>query len=122
MPFLNDAYTGKKQTDQDKQSYSGKQSYGEKLIYGGKPLYGEKYSSGGVEAGAGTLYGTSGANDLLGGMVGGFGGPMDWKGAGFGAQAGGMSRTGDVYLDGDIGRGFGAAGSDWSMDRKTGMR
>ncbi len=75
---------------------------------GGESKEGSKASAG-VQAGAGPLQGKSSANDLLGGLVGGFGSPMDWRGAGFGGMASGQA----CHKDGDyLGAkaGFGAAG------------
>lgn len=75
---------------------------------GGESKEGTKVH-GGVEAGASPLQGKSSANDLLGGLVGGFASPMDWKGAGFGAMAGGKVANNDGDYVGAK-AGFGAAG------------
>ena len=58
---------------------------------------------------------------MLGGMVGGFAGPMDWKGAGFGGTAGGTLGHGGGYLGGDLGLGIGAGYSEWAKDGMTGV-
>lgn len=69
---------------------------------------------GGVTAGADTLAGKSTANDMLGGMVGGFGAPMDWKGAGFGAVANGKVTDQDGgFSGGHLGLGAGGGASTW---------
>lgn len=72
---------------------------------------------GGAEVGGSTLHGKSSANDLLGGLVGGFGSPMDWKGAGFGGMADAkVSNKDGEYLGGKAGFGAGVGYSTFSGD------
>ena len=69
---------------------------------------------GGASAGASAQKGTSTANDLLGGMVGGFSSPMEWKGAGFGGAANGKVTDRDgTYVGGMVGGGAGGGFSSW---------
>lgn len=75
--------------------------------------------SGGVEAAASPVQGKSSANDLLGGLVGGFASPMDWKGAGFGGMADGKVANKDGgYVGAKAGFGAGGGYSTFSGEEK----
>ena len=73
-------------------------------------------ATGGVGAGGATVApGSSIANDVLGGMVGGFEQPMNWKGAGFGGVANGeVCGPEGGYGGGHFGVGAGAGYSTFS--------
>lgn len=80
---------------------------------------------GGVDAeadvGGGVMHPTSNNNDVLGGLVGGFGGPMTWNGAGFGGVAGGTLTDDDGgYAGGHAGAGAGAGYASFNSNGRSG--
>ncbi len=76
----------------------------------------------GAAGGGGLMHPTSTGNDVLGGLVGGFGGPMQWNGAGFGGGAGGrLSGNDGGYLSGHAGAGAAGGYSSWSGDGRNGV-
>ncbi len=76
-----------------------------------------------VDAGAGSLHPQSHGNDLLGGLVGGFAGPMDWRGIGGGVHGSAVKTHQDGgYTGGHAGLGVGAGVSNWSGTEEDGTR
>src|SRR5438874_13744131 len=92
--------------------------------FGGGDVGKNGHAQGSASVGAGPFETKSNERDPLGSLVGGFGGPMDWKGAGFGGAANGTlsnKKTGD-YIGGNVGLGIGAGYSEWEQGEKQGYR
>ncbi len=83
---------------------------------GGTDVGRNAHVDGGASVGAGAITGApAGASEILGGMVGGFGGPTAWRGAGFGgALNGGISNFSGDYARANAGLGIGGGFSPLS--------